>query len=155
VVAQRVRAWGARLDEQATSTLRLLVSEVVTNAVRHTATPFIGLRLSVAGARLLVSVQDDSPVLPVVSEPGLDAWESENGRGLVLVAALAEQHGWRRTGCGKSVWFQLTLPEVLSPNVPACRAGAQRRRAAATPACRRADRPVGLTYARKSSRLAA
>ncbi|WP_052442961.1 ATP-binding protein [Streptacidiphilus neutrinimicus] len=154
VVAQRVHAWGARLDEQTGSTLRLLISEIVTNALRHTATPFIRLRLSVADASLLVSVQDDSPILPVVTAPDPEAWESEHGRGLLIVAALADLHGWRRAGRGKCVWFQLALPEAQRAHPPTGRAQ-QHKAATPTSVCSRAHRPDGPPHARGSSRPAA
>lgn len=88
----------------------LLVSELVTNALRHAAGP-VGVRLvrgpgGVAGV-LLVEVSDPLPDPPRerVARP-----DDEDGRGLQLVAAAARRWGTRPGGTGKTVWFELTLP---------------------------------------------
>ncbi|MFJ6072534.1 ATP-binding protein [Streptomyces sp. NPDC093065] len=89
----------------------LLVSELVTNALRHATGP-IGLRLvrgdpaGDAGV-LLVEVSDPLPDPPRerVARP-----EDEDGRGLQLVASAAHRWGTRPGEAGKTVWFELTLP---------------------------------------------
>jgi anti-sigma regulatory factor (Ser/Thr protein kinase) len=83
----------------------LLVSELVTNAVRYAPGPIV-VELSVADDVLRVAVQDaaaDTP-LPVVQEIQPTA---ESGRGLVMLAALARAWGYRRVDDGKQVWFEL------------------------------------------------
>src|SRR4051794_27845446 len=93
--------WGlAGLSE----TVELLVSELVTNAVRHGAGD-IGLRL-IRTASLLCEVRDDGYDLPTLRATALTA---ENGRGLQLVTALAERWGAQRTPTGKVVWFEQSL----------------------------------------------
>jgi anti-sigma regulatory factor (Ser/Thr protein kinase) len=88
----------------------LLVSELVTNALRHATGP-IGVRLvrRPAGAVgvLLVEVSDPLPDPPRerVAHP-----DDEDGRGLQLVATAARRWGARPGGAGKTVWFELTLP---------------------------------------------
>ncbi|MFE0726826.1 ATP-binding protein [Streptomyces antibioticus] len=94
-------------------TARILVSEVVTNAVVHTATPTLHLLTSVTADGVRVSVYDDvparAPLTPVTAPDG------EGGRGLHLVQALA--HDWGAGypgqapfGYGKRVWFELRDP---------------------------------------------
>ncbi|MGV9587704.1 ATP-binding protein [Streptomyces tendae] len=88
----------------------LLVSELVTNALRHATGP-IGVRLVVdpAGAPgvLLVEVSDPLPDPPRerVARP-----DDEDGRGLQLVASAARRWGTRPGEAGKTVWFELALP---------------------------------------------
>ncbi|MFG2778748.1 ATP-binding protein [Streptomyces prunicolor] len=87
----------------------LLVSELVTNALRHATGP-IGVRLvrpvGPAGV-LLVEVSDPLPDPPRerVARP-----EDENGRGLQLVAGACVRWGTRPGGAGKIVWFELAVP---------------------------------------------
>ncbi|MFJ9725527.1 ATP-binding protein [Streptomyces sp. NPDC101209] len=87
----------------------LLVSELVTNALRHATGP-IGVRLVRPAALpgvLLVEVSDPLPDLPRerVARP-----EDESGRGLQLVAHSSRRWGTRPGGAGKTVWFELAVP---------------------------------------------
>jgi anti-sigma regulatory factor (Ser/Thr protein kinase) len=93
----------------------LLVSEALTNAVVHAAT---AVRLEVRRDRdLVVRVTDFSsaPVLSPVSALGLQSLmdepdlEAENGRGLMLIASLADQWGITPLDAGKTVWFSWSL----------------------------------------------
>ncbi|MFF9061385.1 SpoIIE family protein phosphatase [Streptomyces sp. NPDC014882] len=84
----------------------LMVSEVVTNAVRHAHGRPLTLRL-VRGETLLCEVDDDDHGLPTLTSAGPD---DESGRGLRVVSTLAREWGTGRTAAGKSVWFELTLP---------------------------------------------
>lgn len=96
-------AWG--LDALVDIT-ELLVSELVTNALRYGAGP-IRLRL-LRGRVLLCEVADAGTTLPKMRE-ARDT--DEGGRGLQLVNQLAERWGSRKSGHGKTVWFELPLPE--------------------------------------------
>ncbi|MEU4149873.1 ATP-binding protein [Streptomyces sp. NPDC026659] len=87
----------------------LLVSELVTNSLRHATGP-IGLclvRPSGLDGSLLVEVSDPLPDPPRerIARP-----EDESGRGLQLVAGASHRWGTRLGGTGKTVWFELTLP---------------------------------------------
>ncbi len=88
----------------------LLVSELVTNALRHATGP-IGVRLVCprdgADGVLLVEVSDPLPDLPRerVAHP-----DDEDGRGLRLVASVASRWGTRPGEAGKTVWFELAVP---------------------------------------------
>ncbi|MBB4924417.1 ATP-binding SpoIIE family protein phosphatase [Kitasatospora kifunensis] len=86
-------------------TTELLVSELVTNAVR-VARDYVQLQL-IRVDKLLVEVSDDNHNLP-----SLEPAESmdENGRGLNLVSKLAERWGTARKAVGKVVWFEQPLP---------------------------------------------
>jgi anti-sigma regulatory factor (Ser/Thr protein kinase) len=94
-----------RLDREMTETALLLVSELVTNAIRHGAPP-VRLSLRLDAGRLRVEVTDGSPVLPRLGRPGTD---QVGGRGLHLVQQLAVRWGSQvsRTRLGKTVWFEL------------------------------------------------
>lgn len=107
LVRGTLHGWG--LDSVGDITA-LLVSELVTNALRHATGP-IGVRLvhHPAGldGSLLVEVSDPLPDPPRrrVPQPG-----DEGGRGLQLVASSASRWGTRPGGAGKTVWFELALP---------------------------------------------
>jgi PAS domain S-box-containing protein len=98
---ETLTTWGL---SQLSETVELLVSELVTNAVRHGAGD-IGLRLIRAGS-LLCEVRDDGHDLPALRNADLTA---EDGRGLQLVTALADRWGTQRTPTGKVVWFEQAL----------------------------------------------
>jgi serine phosphatase RsbU (regulator of sigma subunit)/anti-sigma regulatory factor (Ser/Thr protein kinase) len=83
----------------------LLVSELVTNAVRY-AQGKIGLRLVLEGG-LVCEVLDESAALPRLRQPD-DS--DERGRGLQVVSQLAQRWGARRAASGKVVWCELPLP---------------------------------------------
>jgi serine phosphatase RsbU (regulator of sigma subunit)/anti-sigma regulatory factor (Ser/Thr protein kinase) len=83
----------------------LLVSELVTNAVRY-AQGAIELRLVLEGG-LVCEVLDNSAALPRLRYPGN---EDERGRGLQVVSRMAQRWGARRTTTGKIVWTEQALP---------------------------------------------
>ncbi|MGW5851907.1 SpoIIE family protein phosphatase [Streptomyces sp. NPDC055254] len=94
--------WGL---EELSDSLELLVSEVVTNAVRYAERP-VTLRLLRTDV-LRCEVGDDSPQLPRQRR----ARETdEGGRGLFLVNRMARRWGATRLSSGKVVWFELALP---------------------------------------------
>lgn len=82
---------------------RLLVSELVTNAVLHARTDIeVVVRLTRRGVR--VEVHDRSPAAPVARRYDDDAM---TGRGLALVEELAGRWGVDKDTRGKTVWFEL------------------------------------------------
>jgi anti-sigma regulatory factor (Ser/Thr protein kinase) len=106
VVRGRLRDWG--LDSLGDITA-LLVSELVTNALRHATGP-IGVRLvrpSAPLGTLLVEVSDPMPDLPRERAAHPD---DESGRGLQLVACSSRAWGTRPGEAGKTVWFELAVP---------------------------------------------
>lgn len=97
--AGQLAGWGL---QEITFTAELLVSELVTNAIRH-AQPPIQLRL-IWDEVLSVEVSDGSSTAPHLRRAG--RWD-EDGRGLMLVAQLAERWGTRHTRTGKTIWAQV------------------------------------------------
>ncbi|WP_328719646.1 SpoIIE family protein phosphatase [Streptomyces sp. NBC_00247] len=92
--------WG--MDADLSDEVELLVSEVVTNAVRYAERP-VSLRLLRTDI-LRCEVGDDSPQLPRQRR----ARETdEGGRGLFLVNRLARRWGATRLSSGKVVWFEM------------------------------------------------
>ncbi|MEU6401461.1 SpoIIE family protein phosphatase [Streptomyces sp. NPDC046985] len=91
--------WGL---EELTDSVELLVSEVVTNAVRYTSRP-VTLRLLRTDV-LRCEVGDDVPQLPRLRQARAT---DEGGRGLYLVNRLARRWGATRLSTGKVVWFEL------------------------------------------------
>jgi signal transduction histidine kinase len=83
--------------------LALVVSELVTNAVRH-AVPPVRLEISADADRVTVAVGDGSPGRPVAREAADDA---EGGRGMALVDMLCAETGVRPNPPGKTVWAAL------------------------------------------------
>ncbi|MER0477600.1 ATP-binding SpoIIE family protein phosphatase [Streptomyces sp. Edi2] len=99
--------WG--LDPMLDTT-ELLVSEVVTNAVRYASRP-IALRLLRTDV-LRCEVGDDSPQVPRMRRAQAG---DEGGRGLFLVDWLAQRWGATRLSTGKVVWFEQPIPEEYRP----------------------------------------
>ncbi|MFE3737592.1 SpoIIE family protein phosphatase [Streptomyces sp. NPDC059096] len=93
----------ARWDlEELSDAVELLISEVVTNAVRYAERP-VTLRLLRTDV-LRCEVGDDSPQLPR-QRRARDT--DEGGRGLFLVNRLARRWGATRLSTGKVVWFEI------------------------------------------------
>ncbi|MCW8383203.1 SpoIIE family protein phosphatase [Streptomyces justiciae] len=91
--------WGM---EEMSDSVELLVSEVVTNAVRYASRP-VTLRLLRTDV-LRCEVGDDVPQLPRLRQARAT---DEGGRGLYLVNRLARRWGATRLSTGKVVWFEL------------------------------------------------
>ncbi|MYU23701.1 ATP-binding protein [Streptomyces sp. SID8352] len=105
-VRRQLRDWGLAPVGDLTV---LLVSELVTNSLRHATGP-IGVRLvrpSGPAWVLLVEVSDPQPELPRerVARP-----EDEGGRGLFLVATASRRWGATPGDAGKTVWFEVAAP---------------------------------------------
>jgi serine phosphatase RsbU (regulator of sigma subunit)/anti-sigma regulatory factor (Ser/Thr protein kinase) len=111
-VNEPLRRWG--LGDLLPVT-ELLVSELVTNAIRY-AKGEILVRLILESGTVVCEVHDSSPALPRVLQVDRDA---ENGRGLHVVSQLSSRWGARRTHSGKVVWCEQTLPESVLANLPA------------------------------------
>ncbi|MFI0815206.1 SpoIIE family protein phosphatase [Streptomyces sp. NPDC021098] len=102
LVRERLLRWGL---PHAVETAELLVSEAVTNAVRHAHTHHVVLRL-VRTEALLCEVADDDHELPALLDARQD---DEYGRGLRVISELAREWGTSRTRQGKTVWFEQAL----------------------------------------------
>jgi serine phosphatase RsbU (regulator of sigma subunit)/anti-sigma regulatory factor (Ser/Thr protein kinase) len=102
LIGRPLRRWGLT---ELIPIAELVVSELVTNAVRYAQGP-MGLRLVLEDG-LVCEVFDDSAALPRLRYPGT---ADERGRGLQVVSQLAQRWGARRTPSGKVVWCELSLP---------------------------------------------
>jgi anti-sigma regulatory factor (Ser/Thr protein kinase) len=80
----------------------LLTSEVVTNAVMHAGTPVDLVVRTVEGC-IQIESSDHGAQTPVVLDPASD---ERQGRGMKIVAALAQEWGVTPTMRGKTVWFR-------------------------------------------------
>ncbi|MBH0247250.1 SpoIIE family protein phosphatase, partial [Streptomyces cavourensis] len=108
-VARQLETWG--LDEL-TMTTELIVSELVTNAIRYASGP-VRLRLLLQSV-LTCEVSDASSTTPRLRHARTT---DEGGRGLFLVAQLARRWGTRYTHRGKIIWAEQSLPSPL-PHPP-------------------------------------
>ena len=101
--------WGL---EEAAFVTELVVSELVTNAIRYGQAP-VQLRL-VRDRTLICEVSDGSNTAPHLRRARtLD----EGGRGLLLVAQLTQGWGTRQTARGKTIWAEQPLPASPTPVV--------------------------------------
>ncbi|MER6573268.1 SpoIIE family protein phosphatase [Streptomyces sp. NPDC001093] len=100
--ARRLESWG--LDEISYTT-ELILSELVTNAIRYGGEP-IRLRLLLDRDSLICEVADGSSTSPHMRRA---ATTDEGGRGLFLVAQFARRWGVRYTARGKVIWCEQAL----------------------------------------------
>ncbi|MFC9327689.1 SpoIIE family protein phosphatase [Kitasatospora sp. NPDC057015] len=100
-VSRQLADWG--LDEAAFVT-ELILSELITNAIRYATGP-IRVRL-LRDRTLICEVSDTSSTSPHLRYA---ATMDEGGRGLFLVAQFAERWGTRYTGSGKVIWTEQPL----------------------------------------------
>jgi anti-sigma regulatory factor (Ser/Thr protein kinase) len=103
LITGQLSTWG--LDELAFST-ELVVSELVTNAVRYAQGP-LQLRL-IRDRTLLCEVADTGHTSPHLRH---STAEDEGGRGLFIVAQLVQRWGTRYTRSGKTIWTEQAFPD--------------------------------------------
>ncbi|MCQ4081751.1 SpoIIE family protein phosphatase [Streptomyces sp. RB6PN25] len=106
LASEQLASWG--LEELAFTT-ELIVSELVTNAIRHASGP-VNLRL-IRDVSLICEVSDGSHTSPHLRRARSN---DEGGRGLFLVAQFAQRWGTRYTTDGKTIWAEQPLPVSLS-----------------------------------------
>jgi anti-sigma regulatory factor (Ser/Thr protein kinase) len=95
----------ADVDPPLMETLRLLVTELVTNAVKHTSARTVTLKVIVGRASVLTEVTDEGPGFDPAQTGTPHA--NHGGWGLFLVERLAERWGVARNGETTRVWFEL------------------------------------------------
>ena len=111
-VAARSCGWEPPADSYV---LVLLTSELVTNAVQHSAHPRRLLLSCPDPGHVRVEVTDSGTALPVLTSFGPTG---EGGRGLSLVDQLADSWGHEATSGGKRIWF--VLPRPRRPSLMGC-----------------------------------
>ncbi|WP_432111757.1 SpoIIE family protein phosphatase [Streptomyces sp. YPW6] len=103
LVRDRLQGWG--LDEDTVDATELIVSELVTNAVRY-GTPPLRLRV-LLDSTLTCEVHDGSTAAPHLRHART---VDEGGRGLFIVSRLASHWGARHGPDGKVLWTEQELP---------------------------------------------
>jgi serine/threonine-protein kinase RsbW len=84
-------------------TAELLTSELVTNALLHAGTDLV-VHIEAENGTVRVAVDDGCDTGPRLGSPDtIDL----GGRGLPLVASLADRWGWEPLPRGKRVWFEV------------------------------------------------
>jgi anti-sigma regulatory factor (Ser/Thr protein kinase) len=135
--ARSARQWVAGLlastcPADLVDTAVLLVSELVTNAVRASAAAAVAcacpdarrIGLAIAHSRDTLRIEvADSARGAVPARPGDPGDDAESGRGLQVVAALAARWGCRPAAPGKAVWCEIPAaglaPALATPGDPA------------------------------------
>lgn len=103
--SQLARLDGA-LDRSLLDTTQLLVTELVTNAVRHAGADAVELAVAAQSDRVRVEVAN--PGAPFEPRPRVDANGPDAGWGLFLVDRLSDSWGLVEEACRQRVWFELT-----------------------------------------------
>lgn len=111
-IAEGIRDWGAHLGPELLDAAELVAAELLANAVRHAVAGPIRADARLSDKGLQIAVIDASPEIPQVGLPDAD---EEGGRGLFLVAALADRHGFDPLPPGKRCWAEF---EVSAPPPP-------------------------------------
>ncbi|MEV7086258.1 ATP-binding protein [Streptomyces sp. NPDC093085] len=122
-VADLLTEWGLPEEAALAGTVRLILSELATNAVQHTfgqsPTFTVEVRLDRA-ERLRVGVTDSHPRWPQRLPAAV---QQDNGRGMVIVRSLTAEAGGRLSVTptdegGKTVWIALPWTVPLAPAAP-------------------------------------
>jgi anti-sigma regulatory factor (Ser/Thr protein kinase) len=93
------------VDSDLAEVAAILTNEVVANAIRHGRPP-IALRVIRDDRLIVIAVADSGPGLPVMRRTDRTA---ENGRGLMILDAFADDWGVAPLPEGKQVWFRLNI----------------------------------------------
>ncbi|AXE76639.1 ATP-binding protein [Streptomyces atratus] len=118
-VANVLTEWGLAIDTEFADSIRLIVSELATNAVQHTfgqsPTFTVDLRLE-REEQLHLGVTDSHPRWPRRLPAAV---QQDNGRGMVIIRCLAKECGGRLTVTptadgGKTVWIALPWSTLQS-----------------------------------------
>ncbi|MGC0332693.1 hypothetical protein RKD23_005683 [Streptomyces sp. SAI-170] len=102
----RARLAGWSVCEDTCDTAALVISELVTNAIVHTASSVVVCELRDGDELLRIAVRDEG-CAPTEPHPCAQRTEEEQGRGLLLVEALCRAWGAQEHGTGLLVWADL------------------------------------------------
>ena len=101
VVRANLKQWG---QPDLSASAELLTTELLTNAFQHGTAPTVTVRLFLTDSLLCIEVADGSPNRPVARDAAPD---DEDGRGLLLVGAIAD--AWGVSQDGTTTWCSLSL----------------------------------------------
>jgi anti-sigma regulatory factor (Ser/Thr protein kinase) len=93
------------LDAPVLETMRLLVTELIANAVKHARADAVGLKVVVGRTAVLVEVSDEGPGFEPINR--IEGQDEASGWGLFLVDRLANRWGVARGDEATRVWFEL------------------------------------------------
>ncbi|MGW7402177.1 ATP-binding protein [Streptomyces sp. NPDC054833] len=114
LVSHRLNDWGHPYTTSVNETLTLITAELTANAVRHGHVPGrdFHVQLTLTEDTFRIEVTDTRAEKQPPSTPTAPDSASESGRGLHLVAALADDWGVRprRAAPGKTIWAELRVP---------------------------------------------
>lgn len=102
----RARLTGWSVCEDTCDTAALVISELVTNAIVHTASSRVVCELYDGDERVRIAVRDEG-CTPGEPHPSPQRPEEEHGRGLLLIEALCHSWGAQEHGTGLLVWAEL------------------------------------------------
>ncbi|MGX5209055.1 ATP-binding protein [Streptomyces violaceus] len=116
----RARLTGWSVCEDTCDSAALVVSELVTNAIVHTASTHIVCELHDGDDLVRIAVRDEGCAPGQPHAAGRTRPEEEHGRGLLLVDALCEAWGAHEHGPGLLVWAELprTADTPCDPSEP-------------------------------------
>jgi len=110
-------AW--RIGDEVAEAARLVVSELVTNTVRHSGSAEVRLRLARCRTQVRIEVSDSGHWRPPTPPPRCDDM-AEGGRGFDLVNAVAQRSGVHSTPSGTCAWALLPESSLSGgPKAPA------------------------------------
>ncbi|MEU9285332.1 ATP-binding protein [Streptomyces sp. NPDC048275] len=123
LVSHRLDEWGYPYDSDANASLTLIAAELAASAVRHGHVPGrdFHLRLAATPSALRIEVSDTrGDRCPASDSPAPPPADAEAGRGLLLVAHLADRWGVmsRAAAPGKCVWAVLGAGSAGTPPAP-------------------------------------
>ncbi|MBW8087747.1 ATP-binding protein [Streptomyces hygroscopicus subsp. hygroscopicus] len=108
-VRKTLAAWG--VESALADDVTLSADELLSNAIKHCRVTFaeIEITVSVQGGALLLEVSD--PDKGKIPELHIADSDDETGRGLFLVARLADEWGHRYRTYAKCVWARFVIPD--------------------------------------------
>lgn len=112
----RARLTGWSVGEDTCDTAALVISELVTNAIVHTASSRVVCELHDHDDTVRIAVRDEG-CAPGDPRPAAQRGEAEHGRGLLLVDAVCQAWGAQEHGPGLLVWADLSR-QADTPGTP-------------------------------------
>jgi anti-sigma regulatory factor (Ser/Thr protein kinase) len=102
-VTAALKGWGL---DQLVADGTVVAAELATNSVSHSASPFRAT-VTRSESKVRIAIEDVNPSVPQLVHAAPEAF---GGRGIAIVAELAQAWGCDETASGKLVWADLSLP---------------------------------------------